>query len=207
MNTFKGLLLALSLLYVSACASVAPTPLLMGQMDDLNTEVLTLYLECSEDANYVPEIAGCDAVLLDTKVVELLLLSEEMIKADFKQPQGYDIHLAISMIYFRIAERTANDYTRAEQIARQFFEVQKATGGRSLDEARFYWPWFAGANASFQYYNDRYALNIDRKSDLLLALGEGTDLTGRINGARLVRLHQALRILEFIVGYIDSNVE
>jgi len=207
MNTFKGLLLALSLLYISACASVAPTPVLMGQMDDLNTEVLTLYIECSEAANYVPEIAGCDAELLDIKVTKLLELSEEFIKADFKQPQGYDIHLATSMIFFRIAERTANDYTRAEQISRQFFEVQKATGGRSLDEARFYWPWFAGANSSYQYYNDRYALNIDRKADLLLALGEGTDLSGRIQGVRLVRLHQALRILEFIVGYIDGSVE
>jgi hypothetical protein len=174
-------------------------------MDGLNKEVLELYIDCSDGVNYVPDLEGCQPETLELKVVELLDLSEEFIRADYKQPQGYDIHLATSMIYFRISERNANAYTRAEQIARQFFEVQKASGGKSLDEARFYWAWFAAANASFQYYNDRFALDADRKADLLLALGEGTDLTQRLEGPRLVRLQQALQILDFVIKYIDGN--
>ena len=109
------------------------------------------------------------------------------------------------MIYFSIAERTASDYTRAEQIARQFFEVQKTTGGHSLDEARFYWPWFASANASFQHFKDPLALDMERKANLLLAYGEGVDLATRVEGVRLVRLSQALEILEFITASITSN--
>lgn len=203
MRFFKPLIFALLLLLGTACPTVAPTPILMHQAKSLNSEVVQLYMACSEGANYVPDKEGCDPDLLSLKVDELRALSLNFIAADIKQPQGYDFYLATSMIYFRIAQRNMNDYTQAEQIARQFFEVQKATGGHSIDTARFYWAWFASSAASKQYYEDPFALTPSRKADLLLALGEGTSLLDKLDGPRLVRLQQALQVLQFVIDSIQ----
>jgi hypothetical protein len=169
-------------------------------MDNLNTEVLQLYVDCSEGANYVPTKEGCDPNLLLLKTGELLTLSEEFISADIYQPHGYDVHLQISMIYFRIAKGTDNDYTRAEQIARQFFEIQKATGGRSITTARFYLAWFTAAHGSYQFFNDPYALDQDRKAEFLAASSEGIIALSEMEGPRAVRLRQALSTLEMLVN-------
>ena len=205
MRITKAILLGLFILYFTACNTIAPTPLLMGRVDDLNSEVHELYLDCSHQSNYKPSLESCDPDKLETKLDGLLDISEQFISADIKQPQGYDIHLEASMIFFRIAQRNANDYSRAEQIARQFFEVQKATGGRSLDVARFYWPWFAAANSSYQYYNAIGTLDQARKVDLLVAMSEGTDLSSRITGPRAVRLQTSLAILNFIIFSIGDG--
>jgi hypothetical protein len=123
------------------------------------------------------------------------------ISADIKQPQGYDIYLAISMIYFRISLRNANDYSEAERIARQFFEIQKANSGRSLTPARFYWAAMSSAHASWQMWYDKPALNAERKTDLLLCLAEAriglTDTTGWLNAPRR-------NLLEGKLGYIST---
>ena len=203
---FKFLLFTLLLLLGTVCITAAPTPLLIGRLTDLNDEVVQLYINCSEGANYAPETEGCDSALLSLEVDKLMGLSREFISADIKQPQGYDIYLATAMIYFRIAQRNMNEYTLAEQIARQFFEIQKARSGRSsghsIDSARFYWAWFASATSSKQYWEDRLSLTVDRKADLLLALGEGTTLLGKLEGARLVRLQDALDKLQFVIDSI-----
>lgn len=196
--------LSLGLLLVVACQTVAPTPFLIGRMTDLNDEVVQLYVNCSEGANYVPAKEGCDSPLLSTKVDELMTLSVDFISADIKQPQGYDIYLATAMIFFRIGERNLNEYTKAEQIARQFFEVQKAHSSRSIDEARFYWAWYAAATAAKQYFDDPLSLTEARKADLLLALGEGTSILPSVTGPRLVRLHSALDTLRFVIAFIDA---
>ena len=202
MTFFKAFALTFSLL-LSACNSIAPTPILIGRANDLNVQVLEQYLACSEGANYVLEKEGCQPEILETKVTELLDLSETLISADFTQPHGYDIHLATAMMYFRIGQRNENDYTRAEQIARQFFETQKATSGRSIVTAQFYWAYFAAANASYQFFNDPFALDADRKAGLLLALANGSSIVSEVGGTRLIRLQQALTNLEFVINSIE----
>ncbi len=199
----RSLLFVLMFLVGTACQTVAPTPILMGRMTKLNNEVVQLYTDCSDGANYVPTKEGCDPELLGTQVDELIKLSLNFVRADFKQSPGYDIYLATAMIFFRIGERNLNDYTRAEQIARQFFEVQKAHSGQAIDTARFYWPWFASATSSKQYFEDRLSLTAVRKSDLLLALNEGTDVLLRLEGPRLVRLRQALATLQYVINSIE----
>ncbi len=174
---FRSLFLSLLFLLGSACASIAPTPLLIGGLVDLNNEVSALYVDCSEGANYDPAKEGCDPDLLSLRVDELLDLSLEFVSADYLQPHGYDIHLAASLIYFRIAQRNLNEYTEKEKIARQFFEVQKANSGKSINKARYWWAWYSSATATKQYFKKGcLCLTVDRKADLLLALGQGTPL-------------------------------
>ncbi len=200
---FRPSLLILLFLLGAACQSVAPTPMLIGRMTDLNNVAMGLYLDCSDGINYSPAKVSCDPELLETKIVELRGLSQEFISADITQPHGYDIHLSATMIYFRIGQRNLNEYTRAEQIARQFFEVQKGHSGRSVNKARFVWVWFASATAAKQHFEDPLALTPDRKAELLLAAGEGTKLLSTLEGPRLVRLQQALQGLEFVIGTIE----
>ena len=201
MGFFKTLVLTFALL-LTACNSIAPTPILIGRADDLNTQVLEQYLACSEGANYVPEKAGCQPEFLEIKVTELLDLSETLISADFTQPHGYDIHLATAMMYFRIGQRNENDYTRAEKIAQQFFETQKATASGAIVTAQFYWVYFAAANSSYQFFNAPFALDEDRKATLLLALVNGKSIISEVQGVRLIRLQQSLTNLEFVINSI-----
>ncbi len=203
MRFLQGTLLAFTL-GVSACSSVVPTPILMGRVDTLNEEVNQLYLDCSNGANFVPDLENCVPDVLETKTIDLLNLSIELIRADIRQPQGYDIHLAISLIYFRIAQRNEAAYTRAEMIARQFFEMQKASGrGRSLNIARYYWAHFTAAHGSWQYYYAIEKLDFDRKTDFFSALAEGSIAISHTEGIRLIRLKQALKILENLASFID----
>jgi hypothetical protein len=205
---FKVLLFSILLIIGTmgaSCETAIPTPLLFKQMVKLNGETVQLYVDCSEGANYVEIKESCDPELLGTRVVELRDLSQEFISADIKQPQGYDTYLATTMMYFRIGQRNLNEYTIAEQIARQFFEIQKSHSGHSIDTARFYWAWFAAATASKQYFEDKLSLTPDRKADLLLALGEGTSILTTEEGPRLIRLQQALVALKFVIDSIPET--
>lgn len=204
MNIFKAFAICL-LTFSFACQSITPTPILMVNMDNLNTEVNQLYLGCSEGANYVPEKEGCRSVLLLQKVNQLLDLSQEFISADIKQPQGYDIHLHTATLRFRIkaGDISGRELTEKELIARQFFETQKASSGMSINTAKFYWAWFVAENAAYQFHNDPLALTETRKAELLLALGEGISLLNKLEGPRLVRLQQALEILKFVTDSIQ----
>ena len=140
--------------------------------------------------------------VLEQQALSTMDLATTFISADIKQPQGYDIYLATAMIYFRIGERNTNEYTRAEQIARQFFETQKATSGRAIHTARFYWAALTAAHAAWQWNNDRFALNAERKTDLLLCLAEGRQAE-LDDGARRIRLLQYLEVIEAIIAAID----
>jgi len=176
----------------------------MGRVDKLNTEVHQRYLDCSEGANYVPTLESCNPEKLETKTIELMNLSVELIKADHKQPQGYDIHLEISLIYFRISERNGNAYTRAELISRQFFEVQKASSsGRALNTARYYLTHFTAAHGTWQYHHAVHQLNALRRSEFLFAQTEGKIAIPNIEGPRLVRLKQAIQVLGALAGLIE----
>ncbi len=172
MNWFKVLPVIAAFLLI-ACAHFNPTPNLFNELIEENNQVVASYAACSEGANYVPTKEGCDPETLASQARSTMDLAKDFISGDIKQPQGYDIHLAIAMIYFRIAERNGDEYSEVERIARQFFEVQKASSGQSIDAARFYWVVMAAAHASWQFYNDPEALNQDRKTDLVLCLEQG----------------------------------
>ena len=200
MNWFKSLVLT-SALVLAACVSIAPTPILIGDLVEQNNQVVSLYADCSEGANYILTKEGCSPETLEQQALSTMGLATTFISADIKQPQGYDIYLATVMIYFRIGERNTKEYTRAEQIARQFFETQKRTSGRAINTARFYWAAMAAAHSTWQWHHDRFALDADRKTDLLLCLAEGrqADISG---GPRRIRLAQYLTVIEFIINKI-----
>lgn len=201
MRLFRSFALIGLLFLSTACNTITPTPLLMGRMDDLNTEVVTLYTACSEGASYAPKKEGCDPELLETRTVELLNVSREFISADVKQPQGYDIHLHISMIYFRIGERNENDYSQAAKIARQFFEVQKSISGESIMIARFYFAHFTTSYGAYLYHYNKRELPFI-KEDMELASTEGTIALPNIEGSRFVMLMQDLEVLETLLRSI-----
>ena len=202
MNWFKSLVLT-SALVLAACITIAPTPILIGDLVGQNNEVTASYAVCSDGANYVPTKAGCDPKALKQQALSTMDLATTFISADIKQPQGYDVYLDTVMIYCRVAECHDKEYTRAEQIARQFFETQKATSGRAINTARFYWTAMVAAHSAWQWHNDQLALGADRKTDLLLALSEGKQaLDGLESGPRRIRLIQYLEVIEAIIAAI-----
>ena len=201
MKWFRGVLLALVLATIG-CASM-PTPVLFPGLRAANDQTVALYEACTEGANYVPTKEGCDPLALETQTVVTLDLAKNCISADIQQPQGYDIYLATVMIYFRISQRNTQEYTEAERIARQFFEVQKASSGRALTDARFYWAAISAGHAAWQWNNDRLALDADRKADLLLCYAEGNVAFNKIeSGPRKVRLMQYLQVLKAITNVL-----
>ena len=208
MKWFAGTVLALALLI--GCQTNAPTPMLMGSLVKQNDEVVALYAACTEGANYVSSKEGCDPELLSTKVDSTMVFAKLFISGDIKQPQGYDIYLATAQIAIRmhaVAARIENDYSEAERIARQFFEIQKAHSGRSLGPARFYWAAIASGHASWQWHYDRLALDADRKAELLECLAQGriglTDTT-RLDGPKRVRLRSYIDNLTRITNKIEG---
>lgn len=205
MKWFAALVLSLALLV--GCGTVAPTPVLMGSLVKQNNEVVALYAACSEGANYVPSKEGCEPDLLATKVDSTMVFAKIFISGDIKQPPGYDVYLATAMIYFRIAQQNENDYSEAEMIARQFFEIQKASSGRSLPPARFYWAAMATGHASWQWHHDRLALDPDRKTELLECLAQarvGLTNTTWLDGPRRVRLVSYIQVLTLLTNKIEG---
>lgn len=200
MKWIKALILAV---FVFGCASITPTPVLMVELVGENNKTVALYNECSYDGNFFPGAENCDLEALEQQVLETMDLAKEFISADIKQPQGYDIYLATAMIYFRIAERNGNDYSEAERIARQFFEVQKATSGQSINTARFYWTVMATGHASWQVFNDADALTSERRAELLLCMNEGYIALPHMEDIRKIRLEQYLSTLQVIVNLIE----
>jgi len=199
----KILRIAVVALLLACKAAFTPTPLLISQLVDQKDQVSQLYMACTTGANYTPDKPGCDSKQLQDKVVSTMSLSKEFISADIKQPHGYVVYLSTAMIYFRIAQRAENDYSEAEMIARQFFEIQKATSTQPSGDARFYWVVMASGHASYQWYNDRLALNADRKADLLLCYAEGNlALVSFPSGPDKVLLVQDLNILKAITDSI-----
>lgn len=202
----KSLVLTLLFLLGVGCASIAPTPLLFGKLIDLNNETHALYLDCSEGRNYVPSKEGCDLNLLSLKVDETRKVAVDFIKADNRQPHGFDIYLEISTIYFRMYIKSSlNEYTNAERIARQFFETQKAHSGSSIDTARFWWTWYVTTTASKQLFEDPSSLTPERELNLLLALEEGNSLLNKLEGSRLQELEEILPRLKFITDIVDAS--
>lgn len=186
-------------LFLSSCTTIQPTPFLIDNLVEKNDKAVELYVACSDGANYIPEKEGCQPEELEKQLVDTMSFAKEFISADIKQPQGYDIYLAAAMVYFRIAERNGNEYSEAEKIARQFFEMQKASGGKSLNDARFYWAALCSAHASWQWFNDRLSIDADRKTDLLSCYAEGTIAFQETTyGPRKIRLLQYLQVIKAI---------
>ncbi len=191
---------------IITCKTNAPTPMLMGTLAEKNNEVISLYLDCSEGANYIVAKEGCNPTLLEEKVNSTMTFAEVFIGGDIKQPQGYDVYLANAMILFRISQGNEDSYSRAEMIARQFFEIQKANSGRALTPARFYWAAMSSGHSTWQWRYDKLALDSERKTDLLFCLAEGriglTD-TVWLDGPRRIRLNQYLQVLTIITNKIE----
>lgn len=207
-------LLTVFLLFISACETTAPTPFLMGSLVDQKNEVVALYNACSEGAGYVVTKEGCDPILLEEKVKSTMDFAKVFIGGDPKQPQGYDVYLATVMVLFRISQVNTNEFSDAERIARQFFEIQKASSGRSLAMARFYWAEMTAGHASWQWYYDRHSLytlgitdpEISRKIELLQCLAEVqiglTDSQG-LDGFRKIKLNNNIGVITWIVNKIE----
>lgn len=196
-------LLPTFILFLSSCNTIAPSPVLFHRAVEANNESIALYNACSEGANYVPTKEGCDPVKLETKIEEVLPLSKECISADIKQPQCYLLYSSNARIYCRITVCASQEYAESEAIARQFFEIQKSTDGSALQEARVAWVQAATAYASWQWREDKFALNADRKSDLLLCYAEGNRaLQESLPGPEKIRLLQSLQVLKAITDAI-----
>lgn len=202
MRIFRTVLLVCVLVLVG-CATNKPTPLLIGDLVERNNSFVALYATCSDGANYAPEKEGCDPELLESSAKDLMGFAKTFISADIKQPHGYDVYLETVMIFFRIAQRNGDQYSEAEKIARQFFEVQQAYSGRSINTARYHWTVVGAAHASWQWQYERLALDADRKTELLTCLAEGRRAQYSLDGPRTVRLVQSLEVLEAITTAIQ----
>ena len=200
---FRSFVLALLLLLGTACTSVAPTPILIGKLVDLNNETMALYVACSEGANYVPTKEGCASELLSVKVDETRTVAIHFIRADLNQPHGYDIHLSISLIYFRIALRNFDDYSFEEQLARQFFKIQEANSSSSIDASRYWLTLYVTSAAAQLWFDNRLPLTPERKIELIDAFTEGNRILNKEGGTRLVRLTDALGKLKLIIDSIQ----
>lgn len=200
---FRTFILSLLFLLGTACATVAPTPMLIGPMEDLNNEAHALYVDCSTGPNYTPTKEGCDPELLALKVDETRVIAIHFIQADPKQPHGYDVHLSVSLIYFRIDLRGLKEYGFEEGLSRQFFEYQIKNSLSSVDASRYWLAWYVSSYSSQQKVEDPLALDPERKVELLEALTEGTRLLNTEEGARLVRLIAALDTLRFLINTIQ----
>ena len=192
--------LLLITLFCLGCQHVAPTPILVIGLTNANDATVQLYNDCSEGVNYKPDKDTCDSEALEAQTVTTMDLAKNFISADINQPIGYDIYLKTAEIYFRIALRNGNDYSEAERISRQFFEVQKASSGRALTDARYYWTIRTAAHAGWQLFNNRSGLNPDRKTELMLSHKEGTlGLQDMKPGPRKIRLQESLKVLKSII--------
>ena len=203
MKWFKIALVVLMLEAVACFGTFQATPFLLNTLVEKNSESVALYVACSTGANYTPEKEGCNPELLEQKTKDTMDYSKKFISADIKQPQGYDIYLETAMNYFRIARRIENDYSEAERIARQFFEVQKAYSGRSINTARYHWVIVTTAHASWQWQYDELGLDADRKTELLACLSEGRRAQYSLDGPRIIRLVESLEVLQAIVDTIE----
>ena len=199
-------LIVIFLFFISACKTTGPTPLIFGNLIAKNNEVVSLYSDCTEGANYTPTKEGCSPELLEQRVEETMDYAELFISGDIKQPQGYDIYLSKAMILCRISKCIEDDYSQQEKIARQFFEIQKAHSGRSLTAARFYWAAINAGYISWQHHYNILALDSERKVDLILCLAEAKIAltnTSWLDGPRRVRLIQYIQVLELIINSIE----
>lgn len=196
-------LLPVLLLGLISCNTIAPSPVLFHRAIEANNQSIVLYQACSDGANYVPTKEGCDPVKLETKIEEVLPLSKECISADIKQPQCYMIYSANVRVYCRIITCASQEYAESEGISRQFFEIQKATDGSALQDATIAWVQAATAHAAWQWKEDRFALTVERKSDLLLCYAEGNRaLQESLPGPEKIRLIQSLQVLKAITDAI-----
>lgn len=193
---FKRLLLSL-LLLVSGCPGLKPTPLLIGDLVAANNEVHVLYNAC------VHHDPSCDQPRLEGKIRETQEKAKNFIAADIRQPQGYDIYLEVSLISISATEASKSGLTEAERIARQFFEVQKASSGRGLTEARYYWALFLAEYAAWKVNNNDLPFSEDEKISLRLCYAEGNIALHDLEpGPKKVRLHSALE--EILLPVINS---
>lgn len=174
-----------------------------SQARDAHNKNIALYNACSEGAHYVPTKQGCEPDELIKTLKEVFVLAEKCIETDYKQPQCYMIYSSNVRVYCRITTCASQEYAKSEAVARQFFEIQKSSHGSALEEATLSWVHAATAHASWQWREDKLALNADRKSDLLLCYAEGNRaLQESLPGPEKIRLIQSLQVLKAITDAI-----
>lgn len=198
MRWFKTLLV-LSFIVIGCSLNWKPTPLLVGDLFKLNTQTHQLYLECSEGRVFNANKEGCQLDLLETKLKKIREVAKNFISADIKQPHGYDIYLENTIIYFSVAYRNADEYSEAERIAKQFFEIQMRTSGRLLDLARTYWAIFMAENLAREMVEENFTENPDRIAEMNKCLIEAhIALNNESLGYRRVNLLSAIEVFEYI---------
>jgi len=199
----KKLFILLSLFLILGCETICPSLYVYRDLKEKNTETLILYVACSDGPNFAPTKPGCDLPKLKDSMAEVFRLAEITISKDVSQSPPYIIYLETSILYFRASGGTeGSSYVRAEQVARQFFEVQKSSGGSSMPDARFYLAYLTSAHASFQLLYVPEELTAERKPDLVLAEGAGVAALPDIQAERKMRLVDALLVLENIIKQI-----
>jgi hypothetical protein len=190
------LLISLSLLL--SCKSILPTPLLIGNLIEGNNQVHSLYQEYRGCKEAQPK-EECGLGKLEEKIKEVQSAARFFIGGDISQPHGYDIYLQVTLIYFSVSEASKNELTEAELISRQFFEVQKASSGRALDDARYYWALVLVENITYKLDKKDFIEVRNREVDILLCLSEAKITLDRMEpGPKLIRLLQAIQILTLI---------
>lgn len=133
------IILNILIVILSGCLSLKPTPILFSELTDANNKAVHLYSECLENNLFTPTKEGCSVDQLDASLLTVRKIAKDFISADIRQPQGYNIFLKNTVIYFAVGIRATYEYTEAEKIAEQFFTVQKATSGKHKIDAAYYW--------------------------------------------------------------------
>jgi len=202
----KKLFTSLLFAFVLGCTTLLPGTAVFKELETSNTATLNLYKACSDtNGNFRPTQTGCDLTRLKTSVQDTLSLAETTISKDVTQTPPYIIYLETAIIYERVSMGSDGDfYTRAEQISRQFFEIQKASSELSLTQAEFYLAYLTTGHAAYQLLHSPQELTAGRKTELVFALQQGVAaLPVMADPVRKARLQSALNVLQVIIGRIQ----
>ncbi len=205
MSILRGTLATLSAFILMSCLAAQPSPWLMGTVNEENSEVVRLVKDCSEGINYVPTKPNCKVATLLAQSEKVMEIAEQLIKADYVQPHGYDIFLHTMMIYFVASEAGEDDYAMAVQISRQFLEVQRAENGKVLDKARFWWVYYSTAEVGLQNRLGILERTPERRAGLVLvtAEGEAALLSSELAREWIRQLESNVRLLEMVISSME----
>ncbi len=205
MHLIKRTFIVLSAAIMMSCLAAQPSPWLMGTVTEENSEVVRMVKDCSEGINFVPTKPGCDVKALKAQSEKVMEIAEQLIKADYVQPQGYDIFLHTVMVYFLVADEDQDDYDMAVQVSRQFLEVQKAEGGKVLDKARFWLVYYSTAEVGLQNRLGILERTSERRAELIFvtAEGEAALLSSDLSRQWVRVLESNVRLLEMVINSME----
>lgn len=177
---FKVFLTMIFAVLLLGCVNISPSPLLSHWALNKNNEFTKMVLKCTQGPNYTPEVEGCDPIILKNKSQELVDLSLALLEADNIQSQGFDIYLHTTMVIlridaenckslqitFEICVKQEKNYSLVEKVAEQFFQTEKAYGGRDMPKAHFWRVYFVTSNVGLKYRLGIFSPDEERKAYL-----------------------------------------